>query len=159
MDTSKEIHLSEDLESSVDHVKTQPQASVAPVDADQSRKINEPEIQDSSMATEPQPTRRRISLDEYRQCSQVREAETQKMKEIEQAVFSMMTSAGYSHLVKTQSETVNNPMEAITEMTRRMRESIPSSKVNDMVVPALENQDLLLQLGDPLCITALSQKN
>ena len=155
MDSPKETRVSEDLESSGDQTKHQ--ASVAPVDSDRSGKVNEPEIQVSPMATEPQPARRRISLDEYRQRSQVREAEAQKMKEIEQAVFSMMTSAGYSHLVKAVSETVNNPMEAITEMTRRMRETIPSSEVNDIVVPALENQDLLLQLGDPLCITALPQ--
>ena len=79
------------------------------------------------------------------------------MKEIEQAVFSMMTSAGYSHLVTAVSETINNPMEAITEMTRRMRELMPSSEDNDVIAPALENQDLLLQLGDSLCITALPQ--
>ena len=95
--------------------------------------------------------------DEYRHRSQVREAEAQKMKEIEQAVFSMMTPAGYSHLVKTVSETIDNTMKAITEMTRRMRESMPSSEANDVVAPALENQDLLIQLGDPLCITALPQ--
>ena len=106
------------------------------------------------MATEPQPTIRQISLDDYRQCS---ETEVQKMKEMEQAVFSMMTSASYFNLVKAVSETINNAMEGITEITRHIRESMPSFEANDVVASALENQDLLLHLGDPLCITALLQ--
>ena len=79
------------------------------------------------------------------------------MKAIEEAIFKMMTSAVYEHLVDAVAETAANQLEAIQELSWHMKDTLPG-KAPSLVDTIMEPQDLLLHLGDRLLFPCRQKK-
>ena len=52
------------------------------------------------------------------------------MAEIQDAVYTLVTSAGFEHLLHAVKETTDNPLEAIQEMTRQVRSSMTPTTID-----------------------------